>query len=119
MKTQKIQLQWKFLIVIFVAINFSSCMSTQVVANHHSDGLDNEECQTVAHWKYWWGIGGSDEILLQPGSPDTVCPCESEAMASVVVKSSFGDFLLSFITLGIVNHRTISYQCAEVDEGEH
>ncbi len=96
----------------------TSCMTTHVISNQHSNNIDNEECQSVSHWKYWWGIGGSDEILVGPGSGDTVCPCANESMASVKVKSSFGDFLLTAITLGIVNHRTVSYECAEVDEGE-
>ena len=93
-------------------------MSTKVIASQHSDNLDNEECQTISHWKYWWGIGGSDEILVEPGSDDTQCNCENSALASVEVKSSFGDFLLTLLTAGSVNHRKITFECTEIDEGE-
>ena len=96
----------------------TSCITTHVISNQHSDNIDNEECQSVSHWKYWWGLGGPDEILVGPNSEDTVCPCTNKAMASVKVKSSFGDYLLTAITLGIVNHRTVSFECAEVDNGE-
>jgi hypothetical protein len=108
----------RYLLGIFVLVSISSCMSTKVIGSHHSDDLDNEECQKISHWKYWWGIGGSDEILVQADSEDTECPCVSNAIASIEVKSSLGDFLLNLITIGIVNHRTVSYECAETDEGE-
>lgn len=105
-------------LVSLVLLCGSSCMSTKVIASQHSDDLDHEECQTISHWKYWWGIGGSDEILVEPGSDDTKCNCENSALASVEVKSSFGDFLLTLLTAGIVNHRKITFECAETDEGE-
>ncbi|MDC7994045.1 Bor/Iss family lipoprotein [Altibacter sp. HG106] len=118
----KAHLFTRFLLVLIANVAIlmmcNACMSTQVIANYHSDTLDNEACHELSHWKYWWGIGGSDEVLVGPNSPDTDCPCANNAMASVEVKSSFGDFLLNFVTLGIVNHRTVSYKCAEVDEGE-
>ena len=104
--------------LVLVLACASSCMTTHVISNQHSDNIDGEECQTVSHWKYWWGIGGSDEILTGPDSTDTQCGCDGKAMASVKVKSSFGDFLLTAVTLGIVNHRTVSFECAEVDNGE-
>ncbi len=119
MKTISIMRKRKhYLLVLFVFMSFSSCMSTKVVGNYHSDNIDNEECQTVSQWKYWWGLGGSDEILVQADSDDTKCPCPNNALASVEVNSSFGDFLLTLVTLGVVNHRTVSYECAEIDEGE-
>ncbi|MDH7444692.1 Bor/Iss family lipoprotein [Aquimarina sp. 2201CG14-23] len=108
----------QYMLVLFVLIGMSSCMSTKVIGSYHSNTLDNEECQTVSHWKYWWGIGGTDEILVQTESKDTECYCENNALASVEVRSSFGDFLLTLVTLGMVNHRTIKYECAETDEGE-
>jgi len=114
----RIQRLLPIMLVFLVLHSTTSCMSTKVIASQHSDDLDSEECQTISHWKYWWGIGGSDEIIVQPGSEDTKCPCENNALASVEVKSSLGDFLLNLLTLGIVNHREIKYECAETDEGE-
>lgn len=93
-------------------------MTTKVIGSNHSDNLDNEECLSLSHWKYWWGIGGSDELVVQEGSQDTTCPCVTNGMASVEVKRSFGDFMLTLVTLGIVSHRTVNYECAETDDGE-
>ncbi|MEL6811363.1 MAG: hypothetical protein AAFP76_08525 [Bacteroidota bacterium] len=119
MKTIPTIRKWRRSALVFVSfLLLSSCMSTKVIGSQHSENLDNEECQTVSQWKYWWGIGGSDEILVEPDSPDTVCPCIDGKLASVEVNSSFGDFLLTLVTVGIVNHRTVHFECAEIDEGE-
>lgn len=104
--------------VLFSVLTNSSCMSTEIIANNHSENLDNEPCQTLSHWKYLWGFVGSDELFVGPNSTDTECACPNEAMASVEVKQSFGDFVLSLITIGIVNHRKVIYKCTESDDGE-
>lgn len=116
--TIDIQKLSRFVLLIFLMSVATSCMSTKVIANFHSADADNEQCQTIQHWKYWWGIGGSDEIVVEPGSDDTQCPCPNKAIASVEVHRSFGDFALTLLTLGIVNHVTVTYECAEVDNGE-
>ena len=118
MKTIPIKKLKRFALIFLLSIGMTSCMSTKVIGDYHGDDLDNEECQTLSHWKYWWGIGGSDEILVGSDSKDTVCPCEDDSISAVEVKSSFWDFLLTVVTVGIVNHRTVSYKCTEVDEGE-
>lgn len=115
-----------FLVIVF-SISSIACVTTHVVANDHSSNISNEACQEVSQWKYWWGLGGPDEIRVGEVNSDTKCPCRDyklgakdvkSAMASVEVKNSFGDALLSLITLGIVNHRTVKFKCAEIDEGE-
>lgn len=104
--------------VITRTYTFFSRVSTKVVVSYHSNNLDNEQCLQVSHWKYWWGIGRPDEILVGPGSNDTACPCLNGSLASVEVSRSLGDFLLSLITLGIVIHRRIKYECTESSDGE-
>lgn len=116
--TSKLRPLLRISFILIVMVFASSCITTEVIGSYHSDNLDGEECQQVSHWKYWWGIGGSDEIFVGPDSTDTVCPCEDGKLASTEVKSSFGDFLLTFVTVGIVNHRTVSFECAESDDGE-
>ena len=106
-----------FLVAVFAMASYS-CMTTNVIANQQTSSLDHESCQELSHYKYWWGLGKSDEIIVGTVASETKCPCINNSLASVAVESNFGDFLLNFITLGIVNHRTVSYKCSEVDEGE-
>ena len=39
-------------------------------------------------------------------------------MTWVQTKSSLGDFLLSLVTVGTVNHRTVTYGCARDQGGD-
>ena len=105
------------IVAVFVMAS-NSCMTTNVIANQQTGSLDHENCQELSHWKYWWGLGKSDELIVGTVASETNCPCTTNSLASVAVESNFGDFLLNFITLGIVNHRTVTYKCTEVDEGE-
>ena len=51
-------------------------------------------------------------VSANPEVAGTVCPCHEKAMTWVETKTSLGDYVLSLVTLGIVNHRTVSYGCA-------
>lgn len=116
MKIQKIELQIVIFAVMFSSI-ISSCVSTRVEASPYQDTAVNIECQTKSSWSYFWGLK-QKRVDANPEVTGTICPCSEGAMTWVVVKTSFGDNLLSIITLGTVNHRTVSYGCARPNDGD-
>jgi len=107
---------------IFLLLAQTACVSTRIEANPYQDSVENLECQRKSSWSYWWGVapGSTKMVSANPDIEATVCPCEERAMSWVVVKTSFTDYVLSLVTLGIVNHRTTIYGCARevVDEEE-
>ena len=109
-----------FLYLLPLAFAASSCVSTRVEANPYQDSVENLECQKKSSWSYWWGVapGSTKMVSANPEIAGTECPCTEKSMSWVVVKTSFTDVLLSMVTLGIVNHRTVSYGCARPQGGE-
>lgn len=105
------------LVIIFLFSITTSCVSTRVEANPYQDSAVNIECQKKSSWSYFWGLK-QKRVNANPEVEDAVCPCREKAMAWVETKSSFGDFLLSLVTLGTVNHRTVTYGCARPQGGE-
>ena len=93
-----------------------SCVSTRVEASPHDANVSGLECHKKSSWSYWWGIN-EKRVDVNPDTEGVECPCRGEAMAWVEVKTSTSDFLLSLITIGIVNHRTVVYGCAKPCDG--
>lgn len=104
-------------LVLLLAILPSSCVSTRVEASPYQDSVENLECRKESSWSYYWGLK-QKRIDANPEVAGNACPCREGALSWVVVKTSFTDFLLSSITLGIVNHRTATYGCARPQNGE-
>ncbi|MGX1929711.1 hypothetical protein [Flagellimonas sp. 2504JD4-2] len=107
-------------ILLFFCFIVSSCVSTRIEASPYQDSVENLECQRKSSWSYWWGVapGSTKTVSANPDIADTECACHERAMSWTVVKTSFPDFLLSLVTLGIVNHRTAIYGCARPQGGE-
>ena len=105
-------------LVLSIFLCCQSCASTRVEASPHDTNVVNLECNEKSSWSYWWGVGKVKRVDLHPDTAGVVCPCRSKAMAWVEVKTSAGDFFLSLVTLGIVNHRTVKYGCAKPSDGE-
>ncbi len=103
--------------IIGILTTASSCVSTRVEASPYQNSAVNIECQKQHSWSYFWGLK-QKRVNANPEVEGAVCPCREQAMTWVVTKSSFGDFLLSLVTLGIVNHRTVSYGCARAQDGD-
>lgn len=103
--------------LLFVTLITSSCVSTRVEASPYQDSVENLECRKESSWSYYWGLK-QKRIDANPEVAGNDCPCREGALSWVVVKSSFTDFLLSFVTLGIANHRTVTYGCARPQNGE-
>lgn len=102
---------------LFSLLAQSACVSTRVEASPYQDGVENLECQKESSWSYLWGLN-QKRIDVNPEVAGSDCPCDEGAMSWVVVKSSFTDSLLSLLTLGIVNHRTVTYGCARPQNGD-
>ncbi|WP_394747003.1 hypothetical protein [Spongiimicrobium salis] len=108
MKLKK-TIQTVFLFLMIGSI--SSCVSTRIEASPYPDSVVNLECQRKSSWSYFWGLQ-QKTVSANPEIENTECPCREKAMAYTVVKTSFGDSLLSLVTLGTVNRRTAIYGCA-------
>lgn len=108
-----------FLVAIALSLNTltTSCVSTRVEASPYQDTFENLECQSHPSWSYWWGLK-QKRVDVNPGTEGVVCPCAESSMSWVVVKTSLTDFLLSLATVGIVNHRTVTYGCSRPSNGE-
>lgn len=102
---------------ITALLSTTACVSTRVEGNPYQDSAVNIECQTKSSWSYFWGLK-QKTVSANPEIDGTVCPCAQQSMSWVVTTSSFGDFMLSLVTLGTVNHRTVQYGCARPQGGE-
>ncbi|WP_299213950.1 hypothetical protein [uncultured Dokdonia sp.] len=118
MKSQRhIQLHTYIIGTLLLLSITASCVSTRVEANPYQDSAVNIECQKQNSWSYFWGLK-QKRVNANPEVEGAVCPCREKAMSWVETKSSLGDFLLSLVTVGIVNHRTVTYGCARAQDGE-
>lgn len=108
--------QFLVLVISFSALS-TSCVSTRVEASPYQDSIENLECRTQPSWSYWWSLK-QKPVDANPETQGNVCPCREGALSWVVVKTSFTDYLLSLVSLGIVNHRTVSYGCSRPQNGE-
>ena len=102
---------------LFLIITSSSCVSTRIEASPYQDSVENLECRKESSWSFYWGLK-QKRIDANPEVAGNVCPCREGALSWVVVKTSFTDFLLSSVTLGIANHRTVTYGCARAQNAE-
>ncbi|MGB7393094.1 MAG: hypothetical protein WA913_01745 [Pricia sp.] len=110
--------RYAYVATIFVIlISTSSCVSTRVEASPYQDSVENLECRKESSWSYYWGLK-QKRVDANPEVAGNECPCREGALSWVVVKTSFTDFLLSSVTLGIANHRTVTYGCARPQNGE-
>lgn len=107
----------QILLGLMLSYMISSCVSTRVEASPYQDTAENIECQTKSSWSYFWGLK-QKRIDANPEVAGTICPCADQAMSWVETKTSLGDFLLSLVTIGTVNHRTVSYGCARPQNGD-
>ncbi|MFC4632568.1 hypothetical protein ACFO3O_01540 [Dokdonia ponticola] len=118
MKPQRhIQLYAHILVILLTLSITASCVSTRVEANPYQDSAVNIECQKKSSWSYWWGLK-QKRVNANPEVENAVCPCREKAMTWVETKTSLGDFVLSLVTLGAVNHRTVTYGCARPHDGD-
>ncbi len=112
-----IQKQGIVFLLVLILSTTSSCVSTRVEASPYQDTAVNLECQEASSWSYFWGLS-QKRVDVNPEIAGNSCACDEGALSWVVVKSSFTDVLLGLVTLGTVNHRTVTYGCARPSDGD-
>ena len=112
MKPYKMVFRALFLVMILAQ---NACVSTRVEASPYQDSVENLECRKESSWSYYWGLK-QKRIDANPEVASNECPCREGALSWVLVKTSFTDILLSYVTLGIANHRTVTYGCARAQQ---
>ena len=92
------------LFLCVLVLTLSSCVTTRIITEPDANNPDNVSYADTTVTAYFWG-------LLQPG--DIKPPCDSKAnhLNGVVVKTTFGHYMLSAVTLGIVSKRRIQWRC--------
>ena len=83
----------------------SGCMTTRVATIYDCDTAVNDPNSTRVVTAYFWG-------LKQPTDIKPPCDARSNHLTSVTVKTNFGYFLLSAVTVGIVTRQRVSWCCA-------
>ena len=104
-------------LLLFLTLVTSSCVSTRIEASPYQDSVENLECQKESSWSYFWGLN-QKRIDANPETSGNQCPCDEGGLSWVLVKSSFTDYLLGLVTLGTVNHRTVTYGCSRPQDGD-
>ncbi|WGK64336.1 hypothetical protein [Croceiramulus getboli] len=107
----------KLLALLLLYLSVTGCVSTRVEASPYQDTIENLECREVSSWSYFWGLN-QKRVDTSPDCPNCECPCREGSMNWVVVKTSLTDHLLSVVTLGTVNHRTVLFGCTRPRDGD-
>ncbi|QHW01437.1 alpha/beta hydrolase [Spirosoma endbachense] len=84
---------------------FSGCVTTRVVTDPDCGTPNNVSYTHQTATSYFWGLKQSTDITP---------PCDPRFnhLNGVTVYSTFGQFLLSTVTLGIVNKRRVEWCCS-------
>ncbi len=92
-------------VLLLAAGLFTGCMTTRI-ATVPGDcaAMANDPHNQAIYKAYWWG--------LQTASPLSP-PCDPRAnhLNAVEVRTSFGQYVLAGVTLGIVQRRTVRWCC--------
>lgn len=89
-----------FLLLIAVAMAFSSCMTTQTAVGEYAQqaGHPTKYAKAKQVWVFWG--------LIPVGRTSTATPQDGNCM--VKTKLKFGDFLITGLTGGIVSTETVT-----------
>ncbi|MBD2716607.1 hypothetical protein KBK19_16305 [Microvirga sp. STR05] len=90
---------------LVLAGGLSGCMTTRIATVYDCDGVVNDPNSTRLVTAYFWG-------LKQPTDIKPPCDPRSNHLNSVTVTNTFGHFLLSLVTVGIVTKQRVSWCCA-------
>lgn len=87
-----------------VALLSTGCMTTRVVTEPDCDSPANVSYTQTTTTAYFWG-------LKQPTDLKPPCDPRANHLNGVTVRSTFGHYLLTTLTLGIVNKRRVEWCC--------
>jgi len=94
---------WLYLLVSTATL--PGCMTTRIMTEPDCSAPDKVTYTTMPSTAYLWGF-------IQPKDIKPPCDSRFNHLNGVTVKSTFGYYLLSTITLGIVNKRRVTWCCA-------
>lgn len=83
----------------------SGCMTTRIATGHDCDSVVNDPHNTHLVTAYFWG-------LKQPTDVRPACDPRFNHLNGVTVKTSFGQYMLALVTVGIVTKQRVSWCCA-------
>jgi hypothetical protein len=92
-------------ILLAVAFSFSSCV-TYRVQTHVQEATEFDSLRVSS---LFWGIAQSPKIV-------SAATCDSlhlYGMSEVSMRRSFGDYMLSLVTVGIYNPAKLKWKCAK------
>lgn len=95
-------------ILIVYALSMSSCY-TYRVATHAQGATDNVPYNTKHTYSLFWGLLNKPQEIHTPN-------CDAlgvNGVSEVVVKTSFGNALLTVVTLGIYCPVKVEWKCAK------
>ena len=96
---------WTVVLLFLLMPTLPGCMTTRVVTETDCDTPDNVTYTDTVVTAYFWG-------LKQPADIHPPCDKRFNHLNGVTVKSSFGHYVLTTVTLGIVTKRRIRWCCA-------
>ena len=94
----------RFFLLLLSLCWLSGCMTSRLVTVADCATPANDPTSRKVVTAYFWGF-----MQPLPITPD--CDPRSNHLNKVTVKSTFGHFLLSAVTLGIVNKQRIEWCC--------
>ncbi|UHG92312.1 hypothetical protein [Spirosoma oryzicola] len=93
------------LVLLLIAPVLPGCITTRVATESDCDTPANVTYTQKTITAFFWG-------LKQPTDIKPPCDQRSNHLNGVTVKSTFAHYLLSTVTLGIVNKRQVTWCCA-------
>ena len=83
----------------------TSCMSTRIVTSPNDcAAMAKDPNNTVVRKSYWWGLQKQEDF-------NPKCDPRSNHLNAVEVRTSFGQYLLASVTLGIVLRQHLWWCC--------
>lgn len=96
------------LVLLFVALAATGCYSTTV---NSGKPVGEAPLEVDEHWHSGF-LGGTSESS-GPYDLEKLCP---NGWAEIHTKTSFGNGLVEFLTVGVYNPQTVDVKCAAVPE---
>jgi hypothetical protein len=95
----------KLAALLLAACFLTSCMSTRIVTiPNDCAAMAKDPNNTVVRKSYWWGLQKQEDFNPQ-------CDPRSNHLNAVEVRTSFGQYVLAGVTLGIVLRQHLWWCC--------
>jgi len=101
-----------FLVLIIIAfthsLNGCATSSIQVQSTVWDPGTEYEEKVIIS---YVWGIWNSPQVIIAPNCHPNPNNVNDLGLDEVTIEKNFGQCVVTFVTLGIINPHTIKWKC--------